>query len=131
MAKKPLKEVKISLDKTKVEFFQWFQNGDLPDDDYKNDGKQGKIVRKFRCNDIDSMTICPICRRFYHDHGFIYSCFDLKDIEKMEQDKDLEYGQIVCPGNFIIKMSWENLVHYCVIHKDVMIFITDWENRED
>jgi hypothetical protein len=131
MTYKPLKEVKICLNETKVEFFQWFQNGDLPDDDYKNDGVQGKIIRKFRCDDIDTMTICPLCRRFYHDHGFIYASFEWRDIDHMQENKDLEGGQIVCPGNFIIKMTWKNLVHYSVIHKDMMHFITDWEIKED
>jgi hypothetical protein len=131
MTSKSLEEVKICLDETKVEFFQWFQNGDLPDDDYKNDGKQGKIIRRFRCDNIDDMTICPLCRRFYHDHGFIYSAYDWKDIKNMERDKDLTEGQIVCPGNFIIKMTWKNSIYYCVIHRDMMNLITDWAVKED
>jgi len=80
-----------------IEAFQWFQNGDHPEDDcfrpFEDTGKvpeeprEGKIVRYFRRPDINGSIICDKCNHIMNQHGWIDT---------------LEGGHIVCVGDFII-----------------------------
>lgn len=70
-----------------VEAHQWFQNGDHPEDNYKQNGYEGEIVRRYRHPDVEGTTICSKCDCYMHDHGWIDT---------------LEGGHIVCVGDWII-----------------------------
>ena len=81
-----------------IEAFQWFKNGDHPEDDvyrpFEDTGlfpqlpREGKIVRYYRHPDVSGKTICSKCRLSMHIHGWIDT---------------LEDGHNVCPGDYIIK----------------------------
>lgn len=79
--------------------FQWFRNGDHPDDDchmitpdpssltqFAPFLSEGKVVRYFRRPDIPGTGTCPRCDATMHDHGWI------------DQGPD---GITVCPGDWI------------------------------
>lgn len=88
-----------------IEAFQWFKNGDHPEDDCRciNDEgpygqaaptpeaeriySEGKIVRYFRHPDISGETLCSKCGIRMHEHGWVDT---------------LEDGHNVCPGDWII-----------------------------
>lgn len=78
-----------------VDATQWFRNGDHPDDgndvfiggEFAGEKCEGLVVRYFRNPGITGTTICSICKRIMHVHGFI---------------ETLEGGHIVCPGDWII-----------------------------
>ena len=86
-----------------IEAYQWFQNGDHPDDHYDFGDAvdseiardkyheylqtEGKIVRRFRRPDVSGEEKCSQCDERMDDHGWI----DTK-----------EGGHIVCPGDMII-----------------------------
>jgi len=80
-----------------IEAFQWFENGDHPDDDcfrkFRDTGKipeeprEGKVVRYFRPPDFDGQSVCAYCGKILHDHGWVDT---------------LEGGHTVCPGDWII-----------------------------
>jgi hypothetical protein len=79
-----------------VDAFQWFKNGDHPDDgcttEVERDGEvlrgpEGKVVRYFRCPKLASEAPCAKCGQKHHIHGWI---------------ETLEGGHIVCPGDWII-----------------------------
>lgn len=83
-----------------IEAVQWFRNGDHPEDNCGvfqrptgPDGEmldypgEGKVVRYFRCPDIQGDTICAKCEHRMHDHGWIDT---------------FEGGHVVCPGDYII-----------------------------
>lgn len=77
-----------------IEAFQWFINGDHPDDNCgtfdAGEGPfkgEGKVVRYFRHPDVEGSTPCRHCGIVMHSHGWIDT---------------LEGGHNVCPGDFII-----------------------------
>ena len=81
-----------------VDAFQWFENGDHPEDGretFKDEEGhdflgEGKIVRYFRrpgAPGVPGDTICEECGKTFHVHGWIDT---------------LEDGHRVCPGDFII-----------------------------
>jgi len=87
--------------------YQWFKNGDHPDDELKliDDPKtagivfcsEGKVVRYYRHPGIDGESVCEHCDKTMHTHGWIDT---LKD------------GVTVCPGDWIITGSkGEHYVH--------------------
>ena len=89
-----------------VDAHQWFKNGDHPLD-YASErvgleggqprtfsGEEarameweGSIVRYFRLPEIDGESLCEVCGKRMHDHGWIDT---------------LEMGHRVCPGDWII-----------------------------
>ena len=71
-----------------IEAYQWFKNGDHPEDDAVDGTIEGKIVRYFRSPDIKGHTKCKYCGKIMSRHGWIDT---------------LEGGHIVCPGDWIIK----------------------------
>lgn len=84
-----------------IEAFQWFKNGDHPEDfkdvacktitgrppNQKDFLVEGKVVRYWRRPDIVGTTKCTHCGKTMHEHGWI---------------ETLEGGHIVCPGDWII-----------------------------
>jgi len=80
-----------------VEAFQWFKNGDHPEDDvyraFEDTGavptepREGKVVRYFRHPDMKGNVVCGHCDQIMHIHGWIDT---------------LESGHNVCPGDWII-----------------------------
>lgn len=80
-----------------VEAFQWFMNGDHPDDNvfrpFEDTGaipttpREGKLVRYFRVPGVKGGEQCQKCGAILHIHGWIDT---------------LEGGHIVCPGDWII-----------------------------
>jgi hypothetical protein len=80
-----------------IEAFQWFMNGDHPEDDvfrpFEDTGvvpkapREGKIVRYFRHPDMPGNVVCGNCEQTMHFHGWIDT---------------LEGGHNVCPGDWII-----------------------------
>jgi len=83
-----------------IQAYQWFTNGDHPQDDchmvYPDPNSvtqfepflsEGKVVRRYRRPDHPDAWICPECGQTYLVHGFI----DTK-----------EGGHRVCPGDWII-----------------------------
>jgi hypothetical protein len=80
-----------------VDAFQWFKNGDHPEDDvfrpFEDTGavpkepREGKIVRYFRSPDQMGEVVCTNCENTFHFHGWIDT---------------LERGHTVCPGDWII-----------------------------
>ena len=79
-----------------IEAWQWFKNGDHPEDDQNTftdsrSGKpflgEGKVVRYFRRPDISGEALCSECGVRFHEHGWIDT---------------LEDGHRVCPGDWII-----------------------------
>lgn len=90
-----------------VEAYQWFKNGDHPEDytkthvgfengnltEFLPDQRkasqwEGDVVRYHRSPEVDGQTTCRRCGNIMHDHGWIDT---------------LEGGHIVCPGDWIIK----------------------------
>ena len=81
-----------------IEAFQWFKNGDHPQDhatemfDYP-DGqrpraiREGVVVRYSRRPDVPGDSLCEQCGKPHHVHGWIDT---------------LEQGHRVCPGDWII-----------------------------
>jgi len=69
-----------------VEAYQWFKNGDHPDDG--DPLKEGKVVRRFNSPIEPGIKLCWMCMKENHEHGWIDST---------------EGGHRVCPGNYIIK----------------------------
>lgn len=70
--------------------FQWFKNGDHPDDGPLADSSrkiEGKVVRYFRHPEIKGFTICSRCNHPMHEHGWI--------------DTPKDGGHIVCPGDWL------------------------------
>jgi hypothetical protein len=78
--------VRFQKQPTEVEAFQWFENGDHPQDG--DPTTEGEIVRYFRRPDIHGNAICKQCGREHNDHGWIDT---------------LEDGHRVCPGDWIIQ----------------------------
>ena len=89
-----------------IEAFQWFQNGDHPEDNefrpFEDTGlipkepREGKIVRYFRHpnipgTDFHNEANGKGCGRMFHDHGFI---------DTLESQGQMH---TVCPGDWIIK----------------------------
>lgn len=80
-----------------IEAFQWFKNGDHPEDDcfrpFEDTGKiptedrEGKIVRYYRHPSINGEQVCTMCQQTMHYHGWIDT---------------LEGGHNVCVGDWII-----------------------------
>ena len=82
-----------------VDAFQWFKNGDHPNDDtmrpFEDTGavpkepREGKVVRYYRRPEPEfaGTMDCPKCGKKLHDHGWIDT---------------LEGGHIVCPSDWII-----------------------------
>lgn len=89
-----------------IEAYQWFKNGDHPDDysvdhqgfeagemrtfpasERKANGWEGDIVRYFRDPEVSGKKVCEHCGQTMHEHGWIDT---------------LEGGHIVCPGDWII-----------------------------
>ncbi len=73
-----------------IEAFQWFRNGDHPEDECEDisDGvPEGKVVRFYRHPDISGSTKCKHCGGEMQAHGWIDT---------------LEAGHNVCPGDWII-----------------------------
>lgn len=87
-----------------VEMFQWFRNGDHPEDavfrPYEDTGlipvepREGKIVRYFRHPSIPANCLCLLCEKQMSEHGWL------------ENAKTGSYT--VCPGDWIIKLSENN-----------------------
>lgn len=86
-----------------VDAFQWFKNGDHPEDDvmraYEDTGKlpdsprEGKVVRYFRHPAIDGEYVCESCGKTMNQHGYL----------------DTGYGGLtICPGDWIIR-EYENV----------------------
>ena len=80
-----------------IDAFQWFENGDHPEDATRlvrtspDDApfmSEGKIVRYYRHPQDDAERLCAHCAIRMHDHGWIDT---------------LEGGHVVCPGDWIIK----------------------------
>lgn len=86
-----------------VEAYQWFKNGDHPEDNcvlvepdpnsttrFEPFLSEGKVVRRYRHPSIDGHIVCQGCKHIMNDHGWI----------------DASYGGwTVCPGNYVIKTS--------------------------
>lgn len=89
-----------------IEAFQWFKNGDHPEDYAKDvegmeggemktfpaayckeQGWEGQVVRYFRHPEIPGTQVCSKCGHTMHEHGWIDT---------------LEDGHNVCPGDWII-----------------------------
>lgn len=79
-----------------IEAFQWFRNGDHPEDrafrmgaehDISGEEKEGLVVRYYRHPTVSGKTLCKHCFIQMHDHGWIDT---------------LEGGHIVCPGDWVI-----------------------------
>jgi hypothetical protein len=78
-----------------VEAYQWFNNGDHPDDNCELIRasmtapflSEGKVVRRFRHPDVHQDHKCEHCGEKMHFHGWIDT---------------LEGGHKVCPGDWII-----------------------------
>lgn len=80
-----------------VEAHEWRRNGDHPEDfpwrPFEDTGKipetmrEGLVVRYFRRPDVLGSSLCPVCGREMHDHGWIDT---------------LEGGHTVCPGDIVI-----------------------------
>lgn len=68
-----------------IDAHRWFKNGDHPEDGPPD--KEGKVVRYFRCAEINENDKCEKCGKEIKDHGWIDT---------------LEGGHIVCPGDWII-----------------------------
>lgn len=125
---KDISDVKIFLhNKVKTTFYKWFQNGDLPDDEYNNPGDKAKIVRRFKSDEIKPFTRCPMCEHFFYAHGFIYAADNEKEADRYEIDGNMEYGQLVCPGSYILKTNWDGIINYIVINKEFICYCTDYE----
>lgn len=90
-----------------IEAFQWFKNGDHPDDysepqdgfengelrtfsgaERKANGWEGGVVRYFRHPEVSGARPCQHCARIMREHGWI---------------ETLEGGHVVCPGDWIIR----------------------------
>lgn len=127
-----ISEMQIFIDKkTKVEFFRWYQNGDLPDDKYKAPGDKSNIIRPFQYSQIQPFTICPICENYYYSHGFIFYTFETEEANRMEKENNLDGGQIVCPGSWILKTDREGVIHFSVVHQNFIYYCTNYEIDED
>ena len=79
-------------EKSVVDAYQWFKNGDHPDDNCEtfDAGKgpfqgEGKIVRYYRHPEVPGDYLCTRCLSTMHEHGWI----DRGDL-------------VVCPGDWII-----------------------------
>jgi len=78
-----------------VEAFQWFKNGDHPQDASKellNDHgmrykSEGKVVRYYRLPAMDGMMPCEKCGRIMQSHGWI---------------DNILHNTMVCPGDWVI-----------------------------
>lgn len=81
-----------------IEAYQWFKNGDHPDDNCRlikpvpGDGEpflsEGQVVRYYRHPNDPGSRECQHCGNQMHWHGWIDT---------------LEGGHNVCPGDWIIK----------------------------
>ena len=84
-----------------VPAIQWFKNGDHPRDEshyiFPDDGEpflaEGKLVRRFLHPGIAGDTLCDLCERPYHEHGFL-------DIYGLTQGE-----ATVCPGDWIVEVT--------------------------
>ena len=82
---------------TVIEAFQWFKNGDHPEDNcmrpFEDTGlvpdepREGAVVRYFRHPDVPGITICEFCGLTMHEHGWIDT---------------IQGGHTVCPGDWVI-----------------------------
>lgn len=78
-----------------IEAYQWFKNGDHPDDcreEFRDaEGRpykgEGNVVRYYRHPKMDGQKKCGHCENIMHVHGWIDT---------------LEAGHNVCPGDWII-----------------------------
>lgn len=73
-----------------IEAYQWFKNGDHPNDeceDLTGGLPEGKVVRFYRHPDVNGNTKCKHCDVEMQAHGWIDT---------------LEAGHNVCPGDWII-----------------------------
>lgn len=80
-----------------VQAFQWFKNGDHPEDGeerHPTEGwlYEGKVVRYYRHPSIGGAALCPKCHIIMHDHGWIDRGYN---------------GQNVCPGDWVISSEHE------------------------
>lgn len=81
-----------------MEAYIWNKNGDIPNEvtevfksgKYAGELYEGSVVRYFRHPNIDGNSICALCNKPYHDHGWI------------DQDEE---GITVCPGSYVVKHS--------------------------
>ena len=96
-----------------VEAYQWFKNGDHPDDNCTRiypyqlptpDGlidnsflSEGKVVRYYRHPQVSGKSICKYCGITMHEHGWIDTG---------------EHGYTVCPGDWIIK-GFDGIYYPC------------------
>jgi hypothetical protein len=94
-----------------VEAFQWFKNGDHPNDEsHMIDGpdgvpflSEGKVVRRFRRPDVPGDSVCNSCNRRASEHGFI--------------DDGLALIPPVCPGDYIANVKGK----YTAIKPDALL----------
>lgn len=82
---------------------QWFKNGDHPLDGAPE--REGRVVRYYRTPGDCANDVCPICRRTFHDHGWIEPAAS-----------GTQFGLVVCPGDFIIQNYNEGKFAYGVIN---------------
>ncbi len=69
---------------------QWFKNGDHPNDEVNFATlREGRVVRYFRSPDTPGSTICALCGRVMHDHGWIDGARN-------------GISHVVCPGDWVI-----------------------------
>lgn len=95
-----LRAVKFRKRPSTIEAFQWFKNGDHPQDDpfrafedtgeFPTEPREGKVVRYFRLPQIQGEHICEKCGVRFHEHGFI---------------DNPEVGITVCPKDWVITMD--------------------------
>lgn len=94
-----------------VEAFQWFKNGDHPNDEsHMIDGpdgvpflSEGKVVRRFPQQGLSGDELCKECNRTFVDHGFI--------------GNDTGWVILVCPGDYIANVKCK----YTAIKPDALL----------
>lgn len=88
-----------------VEGYQWFKNGDHPDDRCgvsTTEGTvrflgEGRVVRRFRYPDISGKSSCKCCGNTMHVHGWIDCGGD---------------GLTVCPGDLVFYIKDKYVVQH-------------------
>lgn len=108
-----------------TEAYQWWRNGDHPDDHCEvhrgTNGLdfwgEGKVVRYYRHPDVPGHTICEECGFQMHLHGWIEESFPDEDRE--------EHHLWVCPGDWIVKED----NNYKVYRKGFFSEVDDLDKR--